>query len=643
MAKQQIFRAVASSSNSYSMESSKAYDVFLSFQGEDTRRNFTSHLYEALIQKKVETFRDSEELKKGNEISPSLIKAIKNSHVSVVIFSENYASSKWCLAELTKILECKKEQGQVVIPVFYNIDPSHVRKQTKSYKQAFAKHEQDTKCNKDELQIWKAALIEAANLAGWDSQTYRTEPEFIKDIVTDILQKLNLKYPTELKGLVGIEGNYAQLESLLEIGSREVRMIGIWGMGGIDPGRRSRLWRHEEVCDVLKHNRGTDAVEGITLDLSKLTEDLYLRSDSFSEMTKMRLLNIIHGNYLTNRTFMVYLPNGLDSLSDELRYLCWENFCLESLPSNFCAKHLVELHMRNSNLKKLWDGVQNLVNLNAVDLSNSKNLVAVPDLSRATNLEKVDLKHCYNLQVLPYKFDQLLSLTYLNLSRTNIEMLPANIKNLSKLKWLMLEDCKKLLSLPELPPSLEKLDASNCISLDTNSTQQMVVEHMLRRSIYHDFMDSYCDCFWFPEEHVLNNFQFHEGRSSITIPYLHKSDMRGFIYYYIFKGGIGDILVDYIYDAFFRCKESGYMFSCPVVFKDFISKHVLFFYEDISNMKKVNEAYDHCCNRTIDFHLVECMKGYDYAHRVVKGCGAIPVYASELGLDMLGGSSKNCF
>ncbi|RZB80712.1 TMV resistance protein N-like [Glycine soja] len=145
MAEQQIFSDFASSSNS-----SRKYGVFLSFRCEDTRKNFTSHLYEALMQKKIETYMDYQ-LEKGDEISPAIVKAIKDSHASVVIFSENYASSKWCLVELSKIQECKKKQAQIVIPAFYNIDPSHVRKQNGSYEQAFSKHEEEPRCNK-----WKS-------------------------------------------------------------------------------------------------------------------------------------------------------------------------------------------------------------------------------------------------------------------------------------------------------------------------------------------------------------------------------------------------------------------------------------------------------------------------------------------------------
>ena len=156
----------ASSSNSFS--ASKEYDVFISFRGEDTRHNFISHLFSALSRNSIKAYIDYN-LNKGDEISPSLIKAIHDSYGSLVVFSESYASSKWCLNELLNILECRR-QGHFVLPVFYNIDPSHVRKQTASYGEAFAKHEQDSE-SKDKLQLWKGALNEAANIVGWDSQS----------------------------------------------------------------------------------------------------------------------------------------------------------------------------------------------------------------------------------------------------------------------------------------------------------------------------------------------------------------------------------------------------------------------------------------------------------------------------------------
>ena len=65
------------------------YDVFLSFRGEDTRYNFTSHLYKALCDKGFNTFIDDDNLQKGEEISTELLKAIELSMIKIVVFSEN--------------------------------------------------------------------------------------------------------------------------------------------------------------------------------------------------------------------------------------------------------------------------------------------------------------------------------------------------------------------------------------------------------------------------------------------------------------------------------------------------------------------------------------------------------------------------
>ncbi|KAL9431976.1 hypothetical protein AB3S75_027062 [Citrus x aurantiifolia] len=148
------------------------YDVFLSFRGEDTRDNFTSHLVAALCRKKIKTFID-EQLDRGDEISPALLDAIERSKISVIIFSENYASSKWCLDELVKILECKNKNAQMVVPVFYHVDPSDVRKQTGSFGDAFVKHEKQFKGIPEKVQKWRVALTEASNLSGWDSMNIR--------------------------------------------------------------------------------------------------------------------------------------------------------------------------------------------------------------------------------------------------------------------------------------------------------------------------------------------------------------------------------------------------------------------------------------------------------------------------------------
>ncbi|XP_028763766.1 disease resistance protein RLM3-like [Neltuma alba] len=104
------------------------YEVFLSFRGEDTRHTFSSYLYEALRQAGIHTFMDYK-LDKGDHISSSLLKTIEESEISLIIFSEDYASSTWCMDELVHIMKCKDKYGRLVIPIFYNVDPSNIRKQ----------------------------------------------------------------------------------------------------------------------------------------------------------------------------------------------------------------------------------------------------------------------------------------------------------------------------------------------------------------------------------------------------------------------------------------------------------------------------------------------------------------------------------
>jgi len=73
------------------------YDVFLNFRGEDTRYGFTGNLYKALCDRGIHTFIDDEDLQSGEEITPALQKAIEESRIAIVVLSQNYASSSFCM------------------------------------------------------------------------------------------------------------------------------------------------------------------------------------------------------------------------------------------------------------------------------------------------------------------------------------------------------------------------------------------------------------------------------------------------------------------------------------------------------------------------------------------------------------------
>ncbi|KAK2639897.1 hypothetical protein Ddye_027692 [Dipteronia dyeriana] len=131
-------------------------------------------------------------------------------------------------------MKCKKLHELIVMPVFYHVDPSDVRKLKGSFKCSFANEENELQ---EEVQKWREALTEASNVAGWDSSVIRTESKLVGDIVESVWRKLMNKYTSassDFEGLIGIHKRIEHVLSLLCLDMEDVRIIGIWGMGGID-------------------------------------------------------------------------------------------------------------------------------------------------------------------------------------------------------------------------------------------------------------------------------------------------------------------------------------------------------------------------------------------------------------------------
>ncbi|XP_031117544.1 toll/interleukin-1 receptor-like protein isoform X1 [Ipomoea triloba] len=224
---------MASSSSSSSRSHSK-YAVFLSFMGE-TRRSFSDHLYTSLWEAGVATFRDEEEIRKGNEISDELKQAIiEGSEISIVVFSKNYAQSRGCLDELVKMVECKQKLGQKILPIFYHVTPSEVRKQTGEFGIALNQHIEQF--GEETVNGWKAALTTVADLSEWDLEITKDgyESGFIKRITEFVLRELNHTSMNVAKYPVGIDSRVKDIENLLQSQINDgVKMIGIFGMGGV--------------------------------------------------------------------------------------------------------------------------------------------------------------------------------------------------------------------------------------------------------------------------------------------------------------------------------------------------------------------------------------------------------------------------
>ncbi|KAI8531973.1 hypothetical protein RHMOL_Rhmol11G0177000 [Rhododendron molle] len=183
-----------------------AYQVFLSFRGNDLRKTFIDHLHTSLTQARIHTFKDDDEIQTGLDIESELEKAIAQSKISLVVFSKGYASSAWCLDELVKIAERRRVCGQVVLPVFYDVDPSHVRKQRGAFSQAFGGHDEEAETDerKERVKRWREALTEVANFGGKVLEN-EADGDFMSLGYSAHLS-LGMRYPTG--SAIGLKGNF---------------------------------------------------------------------------------------------------------------------------------------------------------------------------------------------------------------------------------------------------------------------------------------------------------------------------------------------------------------------------------------------------------------------------------------------------
>ncbi|KAF2612587.1 hypothetical protein F2Q70_00007343 [Brassica cretica] len=295
-----------------------------------------------------------------------------------------------------------------------------------------------------------------------------------------------------------------KIEPLLCLGSDEVRMIGIWGPPGIGKTTIARVaynqlsnsFQLSVFMDDLKSNssrlcsddysanfllvalfQGSKSVIGIKF-CYREGEELNISEKAFEGMSNLQFLDVYSSLQLTR---------GLNYLPHKLRLLEWSHFPLTCFPCNVNFEFLVELNMDHSKLEKLWEGIKPLRSLKWMDLSNSVNLKELPDLSTATNLEKLNLRDCSSLIKLPSLPGNSLEKLHMGGCSSLLDF-PSFSGNVVNLRELNLINCSNLVELPLSLGNLQKLQIlilNGCSKLEVLPTN-INLEHLVELNL--------CDC-----------------------------------------------------------------------------------------------------------------------------------------------------
>ncbi|XP_060179975.1 disease resistance protein RUN1-like [Lycium barbarum] len=218
----------------------------------------------------------------------------------------------------------------MVLPIFYDVHPSQVRKQTGCFGEALATHK--VRFGAQKIEKWTSALTEAANLSGWDLQNVVDghESKFIGSIIQQVLQEVN-QTPLDVAWYpVGVDSRVKDIELLLQSGCEdEVRMIDIYGVGGIGKTTLAKAihnqkFRHFASSCFLSNVRSeAEAFNGLVKLQEKLLHQI-LKTKDVRVSSVAEGINLIRAK-LRSKKILIVLDDvdhtsQLESLTRERRW-----------------------------------------------------------------------------------------------------------------------------------------------------------------------------------------------------------------------------------------------------------------------------------------------------------------------------------